>query len=59
MNLEHVERERNYCSVAHELKVPFAAVGCDGPKGIRARRAGPSASVKNASMSNMGGGSSP
>ena len=37
MNLEHVERERNYCSVAHELKVPFTAVDANCSKCSRAR----------------------
>ena len=37
MTLEHVERERNYCSVARELKVPFAAVGANCSKLSRAR----------------------
>ena len=37
MTLEHVERERNYCSVAHELKVPFTAVYANCSKCSRAR----------------------
>ena len=37
MTLEHAERERNYCSVAHELKVPFTAVDANGSKCSRAR----------------------
>ena len=37
MTLEHVERERNYCSVAHELKVPFIAVDANCSKCSRAR----------------------
>ena len=37
MTLEHVERERNYCSVAHELKVPFTAVDANCSKCSRAR----------------------
>ena len=37
VTLEHVERERNYCSVAHELKVPFTAVDANGSKCSRAR----------------------
>ena len=37
VTLEHVERERNYCSVAHELKVPFTAVDANCSKCSRAR----------------------
>ena len=37
MTLKHVERERNYCSVAHELKVPFIAVDANCSKCSRAR----------------------
>ena len=37
VTLEHVERERNYCSVAHELKVPFTAVDANCSKWSRAR----------------------
>ena len=37
MTLKHVERERNYCSVAHELKVPFTAVDANCSKCSRAR----------------------
>ena len=37
MTLEHVERERNYCSVAHELKVPFTDVDANCSKCSRAR----------------------
>ena len=60
VTLEHVERERNYCSVAHELKVPFIAVDANCSKCSRARESRlVFASVKNASMSNMGGGSTP
>ena len=37
VTLKHVERERNYCSVAHELKVPFIAVDANCSKCSRAR----------------------